>query len=812
MLPLGLLAQNFEISGLVGDHQKQPLPFASVMVRGTTAAGMPFHSGTNTNKLGRFALRAPEGNYKLTVQFIGYTRFSKEIILKSDITQMIQLQPENLEMKGVSISSGEDPAYPIVREAIKKRSYYHDQLNSFSAKVYIKGVQRLRSTPENLGKLMKLSINGAMTDSDLLGVLYLSESETEYHYKKPDYQKEVMYSSKISGNNQAFSYNQASDIIVDYYQSKLELGTLSDRPFISPIADNALFFYKYELLGSFEEDGKMIFKIKVKPKRKLDPCFSGIMYLQDVTYRIYAMDMMLGKDAKIDFVDSLSVKQQFAAVNDTVWMPSSLNFSFVFSAFGFKGDGYFNSVFNDYKLNPEFPRKFFKGELLKVEEGANKKDSAYWEQNRPMPLTQEEIDDYRKKDSLEKVRNSRPYQDSIDKITNRFTWRKALLGYQWFDRKSNLKVGFEGLPQSIQFNTVQGFSLGYQAKIDKDYEKNRALKASVQTRYGFSQHLWAVNGKINYLKSQPKDERYFAEIGRYVNQINRLNPINPFMNTLYTLASGRNYGKYLLTDRMMLGYSREWFNGVFAGVNVAYERGQELFNTTTFNISKDPWITPNNPFEDLPGSKSWGTYHLATIGLNSRIVFAQKYYSRPNQKVRLESEYPILNIQYQFAPTTSITNVGFQYVEIRASDQVKWGLLGSGKWIAEAGTFFQKSNLPAPLIHHFNGNQVLLSEGNADTWRLLPYYGFSTGGSYWSAHYEHYFQRFLFNKLPMFRKNNWREIAGIHYLQTSDRGNFLEANFGISGLGKVGRVDFVLARKQSGLWMRGLTIGVRLGG
>ena len=92
------------------------------------------------------------------------------------------------------------------------------------------------------------------------------------------------------------------------------------------------------MLGSFEEDGKMIFKIKVKPKRKLDPCFSGIMYLQDVTYRIYAMDMMLGKDAKIDFVDSLSVKQQFAAVNDTVWMPSSLNFSFVFSAFGFIGD------------------------------------------------------------------------------------------------------------------------------------------------------------------------------------------------------------------------------------------------------------------------------------------------------------------------------------------------------------------------------------------------------------------------------------------------------------------------------------------
>ena len=811
LLPLAVFSQSFELTGSVGDTQKQPLPFASVMIKGTTSAGEVFQTGTNTNKMGRFSLRAPAGNYKLTFQYIGFSKSVKEVNLQADQNFQILLQPEKLEMKGVSISSKEDPAYPIVRQAIQKREYYQTQLNAFSSKVYIKGLQRLRSTPDNLSKILKLSVNGAMADSNLLGVLYLSESETEYHFKQPDYQKEVMYSSKVSGNNQAFSYNQASDIIVDFYKNQLDLGNLSDRPFISPIANNALFYYKYELLGTFVEEGATIYKIKVKPKRKLDPCFSGTMYLQDGSFRIYAMDVLLGKEAKIDFVDSLAIKQTFTPVNDTLWMPSSLNFSFVFSAFGFKGDGYFNSVFNQYQPNREYPRKFFKGEVLKVEDGANKKDSTYWETNRPIPLTQEEMDDYRKKDSLERIRSSKPYQDSIDKISNKFTWKKALLGYQWRDRKSNLSVKFDGIPQSIQYNTVQGVSLGFQSEVRKEYSKNRELEGALTTRYGFSNHLWTVKGSVNYLRNQPTDERWSGSIGREIRQINGTAPISPLVNSLYTVLAGRNYAKFLLADGVGVGYNREWVNGLYSNLSASYTRYQPLENTTTWNLSKDPWITSNNPFElfNLP---QWSSFSAFTLGIEGRVVIGQKYYSRPNEKVRLSSKYPSLRYKFQWAVPVAGASADYQFAQVRLRDTWNLRLFGSGTWIVEGGTFLRSKNLPLPLFRHFEGNQTLLSSGDPDSWRLLPYYTFSTGGTYWAAHYEHYFQRFLFNKIPLMRKTSWREVAGIHYLQTSDRGNFMELNLGISGLGKLGRADFVLARNNQGNWMKGLTLGFRLGG
>jgi hypothetical protein len=58
-----------------------------------------------------------------------------------------------------------------------------------------------------------------------------------------------MVSSKVSGSNRAFSFNRASDFKVNFYENLLNWDGLSNRPFISPIADNALFYYNYKYMG-----------------------------------------------------------------------------------------------------------------------------------------------------------------------------------------------------------------------------------------------------------------------------------------------------------------------------------------------------------------------------------------------------------------------------------------------------------------------------------------------------------------------------------------------------------------------------------
>lgn len=376
-------AQTYILSGTISGNN-EALPFATILVKGSTI-------GTNSNINGQYTLKLPAGTYEIVYQYIGFTKKTEQISLTDNKILNIDLISDGISLKEVEVVAGEDPAYPIIRHAIKKRKYYLNQLDAYTCKAYIKGLQKIDKIPKNISGLIKISGGNVSDTSNLKGVVYLSESESKYHFKKPDNEKEIMYSSKVSGDNKSFSFNQLSDMKINFYNNLVDLSGLSNRPFISPINENAFLFYKYYLLGTITNEGKTINKIKVVPKHNSDPCFSGIIYIQDDTWRITGADMMLTKDAKIDFVDTLFIKQlQAPVLGDSIWMPVTLNLSFDFKAFGFKGTGYFNANIKEYDLHPVFPKRFFKNELLKVEDDANKKDSNYWNINRAVPLTPDE--------------------------------------------------------------------------------------------------------------------------------------------------------------------------------------------------------------------------------------------------------------------------------------------------------------------------------------------------------------------------------------------------------------------------------------
>jgi hypothetical protein len=80
-------------------------------------------------------------------------------------------------------------------------------------------------------------------DSNRTGIVYLSESQSKLSFMRPDDVHEELISSKVSGSNRAFSYNRASDLRVNFYENTQVWEGLSNRPLVSPIADNALFYY-----------------------------------------------------------------------------------------------------------------------------------------------------------------------------------------------------------------------------------------------------------------------------------------------------------------------------------------------------------------------------------------------------------------------------------------------------------------------------------------------------------------------------------------------------------------------------------------
>ena len=139
-------------------------------------------------------------------------------------------------------------------------------------------------------------------------------------------------------------------------------------------------------------------------------------------------------------------------------MPFNQTMLFHFRAFGIKGKGRFVGVFSNYNVSPNFPKHFFKGEILKVNDDANKKDSVYWNVNRPIPLTKEEINDYRKKDSLERIQNSKQFKDSIDRKQNKFTLLKLIGGYSYNHEFNKTTYSYGGLFDCVNYNSVEGWA------------------------------------------------------------------------------------------------------------------------------------------------------------------------------------------------------------------------------------------------------------------------------------------------------------------------------------------------------------------
>ncbi|MBC7695281.1 MAG: carboxypeptidase-like regulatory domain-containing protein [Burkholderiales bacterium] len=803
------ISQTFSVSGKITDDKSQALSFSSVLVKGTT-------QGTNANADGFYFLRLQPGTYELIFQYVGYKKKVEKVTVEENATKNVSLIPESYELKEVVISDGEDPAYAVIRQAIKKRKYYLNEVNAFTCKAYIKGLQRLKDFPKKMAKLINAmnTSGGDKIDSTLLGVVYLSESETKYHFRKPNDEKEIMYSSKVSGDNKAFSFNQVSDMKFSVYENLISLDGLSDRPFISPINENALLSYRYKLLGTTFEDGKLLNKIEITPKRKTDPCFRGIIYIQENTWRVHSADVYLTKDAKIDFVDTLYIKQLNAPVNDTTWMPMSLNMTFNFKVFGFKGDGYFNAVFSDYDMHPVFPKKFFKNEVLKVEDGANKKDTLYWGDSRPVPLTAEEKTDYRKKDSIGLIKNSDRYKDSVDRDGNKLTFSDLIMGYSYNKSAKKFSLNTSGLLTSgVQYNTVEGVNASLKVDMNKRYENNRYHDISATARYGFSNYLWGGTINWKYLHKPEKFESFNIKLGTSALQFNGNDPINPTINTSYTLLNNDNFMKLYKKTYAAFNFKRELINGLITTFHTEYAERSALRNTTTdlWVDDKNKLFTSNDPMHPTSDDSSFTVNNSFVVEIGVSIRFKQKYYTRPHEKIIVGSKYPILNLYYTKAIPGLNTKADYDLAKISIDDNFKLGLVGTFAYRLKGGYFLSNRYVEFMDYKHFDGNQTLLANNDyLNSFKLLPYYTYSTKNWYAEGHAEHHFNGFIFNKIPLLKKTRIQEVVGGHILFNDKLDQYYEINFGIEHIFQIVRIDYILGYGPSGRFNQGFVIGLGL--
>ena len=224
-------SQSYKLSGqLLDSKTKMPLSFGTIKL-------IEKNLTTTADKEGEFIIHLKPGFYKLSASYIGYFSDTIDIAINdNDETRNIYLQPSEILTEEIQVV-GEDPAYEIIRKAIKYKKTFQENLVEYNYNAFTKYV-------------IRTNVNGSMQDNTYFdsttgktefGIFGLLESETKGYFKKPDLEKQIVISKKESAN---ISRGFAIPFIVNFYDEKIDFGEVKIP---TPLSDEAFDEYEFKL-------------------------------------------------------------------------------------------------------------------------------------------------------------------------------------------------------------------------------------------------------------------------------------------------------------------------------------------------------------------------------------------------------------------------------------------------------------------------------------------------------------------------------------------------------------------------------------
>ena len=790
------------IEGTVRDTEGHILPFASVLVKGTT-------KGVTANNEGNYALHLSPGNYTLACRYVGYTSVEKNVsVTEENQTVNFVLPLQKLTLKEVIIKKGsEDPAYAIIRQAIKKRAFYESQVKAFEAEVYVKGMIKLMSLPNKImGQKIPEEDRSAMgIDSSGKGIIYLTESVTKVFKQEPDKLKMEVVSTRVSGNNGlGFSF----PAFISFYKNNVNIAPqINPRGFVSPIADNALNFYNYKYLGSFFEDGNEVNVIKVIPKHDYEPLFSGEINITENDWRIFSCHLTLTKKSALEILDSLEISQIFTPVERDVWRIKNQVIHFSFNKLGIRSEGDFVNVYSKYNLQPDFPKGFFDRIIIKYDSAVNKKPHSYWDSIRPVPLEPQEIKDYESKDSAFAQRNI-PTEKNIDSLRKKQGPLKITqllwtgVNRTHYSKTNPYEITFDPILKTLQYNTVEGVAINPSLVLSKDSKAlNSRVSFIADVRYGFNNHHvnpWAgfvFESKDAFDPDQSfKQHSFFVAGGKRVSQFFKESDIDGLGNSIATLFYGVNAMKIYENYFAKTGFSKEWESGAKFLIEGEYEDRLPIYNSTDYIFGKS-WsyrLTPNYPVEIL--SSQFERHQAVVVHASFSFQPGQQYIQFPKRKVSLGSNYPTFTIGYSKGIKNIFgSDVDYDKWSVNTIDDVNLKLAGVIKYSVTIGGFLNNKSVFAQDYKHFYANQTVIANKYVRSFQNADYYQFSNDSPFYTElHFEHHSNGLLSNKLPLLKKWNWNFVEGANALYINPSTKYAETFIGLENIFKIFRVDMVV--------------------
>ncbi len=696
------------------------------------------------------------------------------------------------------------------------------------------------------------------------GDSFLMESYNEIEFTAPEkyFQKIISFNSTFP--EQGNSISPMSFIQASFYQPILA------EVAISPLSPQAFSYYTFKYLGSTLQGNFNINKIQVIPKRKSQQVFEGTIYIIDDLWCLQSVDLtnenLLGKiriqqlyvpvqddiwlpmshkfeinigimGLKADAGYGASVKYLEVKPNLALQRPINITTDYTgktqivaskTEAEPTKEKKQIEKILEKNELSnrdmvklsrlmdkeseksrPDSVRKNLEikdNTTIVVEKDAKKKDSTYWAEIRPIPLSDIEIRAIHTSDSIKL--SSRAEDNKSDttasskEIKNKFvrTVRNIGFGHTWSDSigLSFTNGGLINL-KNFSFNPVDGFIYGVNFRLSKSWKETRSFSITPDFRYAFSreQLMWRVSA--NYMFDGLKQKQIFIRTGSTSKDISNGGSINLLLNTEASLLLKKNYLKLYDSRYLTIAYRSEIINGLYLEFNANLEKRTLLQNNTNFSFFKTSNVysgnIPDNRYLNILSNPYNALRDQRHADFVTKVTFTpyQKYRIRGGRKSARGSDWPTFSLAWQHGINefTDMTDKIKQYDMFRfeASKTRNTGAFSEFSWRLRAGGFLDNRTLPYYDFFHFNSQPIIyLLDNYQDAFMLPAYYSLSTPELFGELHVKYTTPYLLVKLLPGLSNTLMRENLSFSYLGSRYHKNYTEFGYSISEIFLVAEV------------------------
>ncbi len=792
LFPAVILAQETVIRGKITDaFSGDPIPFVNVVFKGTSI-------GTTTDFDGNYVLRTTSPTDSLQASYIGYKPRTK--VVQKGISQTInfQLEEEVTRLRDIVIMAGENPAFAVLRNVVKNKEFNDKRkLSAYEFDSYSKIEIDVDNITDKFKEKKLISRITQVMDSiqqiageDGKPVLpvFISESVSKFYYRNnPELKFENIKETKISGIGFEDGSLMAQLVGASFQEYNFYKNWLNilDKDFVSPIADGWRLYYEYDLMDSLDVEGDYCYRLDFFPKSPQALAFTGTMWITKNEYAIKRIEVTVGKEANLNFIEKIKIQQELTKTEGGAWIPVKNR---VLVDAGEIRDQWAGMLAKFYTSNrnivvnePKDP-KFYEKQII-LDEGyiLNMNDEDHWNKLRHDPLTETEKNVYRMIDTLQHIPVVRTYIDIVKILIN---------GY-----KKVGKVDIGPYLSLVALNDIEGVRI--QSGFKTNYSFSKKISFGAQLGYGFDDERIKYSAFVQHIIDR---KRWTTMSIRVRSDLGRVGIDDENLADDYLFLAATRFGVFrrgYYFDESRFNFQRELIKGFSQRIAVRYNTFKPVFDFGYYSNPGDITSLQQN-------------FQTAEVILESRFARDELFLQYDNERVSLGAQkWPIITLRY----TRGLKGVGgsdFEYDKYRFSilKKLPMGPLGTGK--ATITGEYINGTLPYPLLSFHIGNETPFY---TDVIYSLMNFGEFFSDRFVSLQYRQYFEGFLLNRVPLMRKLKWRltGLANVIYGDLNDEnlamseplpfpvGNsnltldrpYIELGYGVENIFKFLRVDFV---------------------